>query len=106
MGTPACVRAPFAQADGRFDGTPPCVKRARRILRSGYQEEERGRMERFDIAIIGAGVGACMARECARFQAAVVVLEAGLDVAEGATRATRHRARGFRPGARHRESAL
>lgn len=45
-------------------------------------------MERFDIAIIGAGVaGACMARECARFQAAVVVLEAGLDVAEGATRA-------------------
>lgn len=45
-------------------------------------------MERFDIAIIGAGVaGACMARECARFKADVVVLEAGLDVAEGATRA-------------------
>lgn len=45
-------------------------------------------MERFDIAIVGAGVaGACVARECARFKADVVVLEAGLDVAEGATRA-------------------
>lgn len=45
-------------------------------------------MERFDIAIVGAGIaGACVARECARFKADVVVLEAGLDVAEGATRA-------------------
>lgn len=45
-------------------------------------------MERFDIAIVGAGVaGACVARECARFDARIVVLEAGLDVAEGATRA-------------------
>lgn len=45
-------------------------------------------MERFDIAIVGAGVaGACVARECARFKADVVVLEAGLDVAGGATRA-------------------
>lgn len=45
-------------------------------------------MESFDIAIVGAGVaGACIARECARFDARVAVFEAGLDVAEGATRA-------------------
>lgn len=45
-------------------------------------------MDIFDIAIVGAGVaGACVARECARFDARVVVLEAGLDVACGATRA-------------------
>lgn len=45
-------------------------------------------MESFDIAIVGAGVaGACVARECARFDARIAVFEAGLDVAEGATRA-------------------
>ena len=45
-------------------------------------------MERFDIAIVGAGIaGACTARECARFDARIAVFEAGLDVAEGATRA-------------------
>ena len=45
-------------------------------------------MDLYDVAIIGAGVaGSCAARECARYDMRVVVLEAGLDVAEGATRA-------------------
>lgn len=45
-------------------------------------------MLQFDVAIIGAGVaGCCIARECARYDMSVVVLEAGLDVADGATRA-------------------
>lgn len=45
-------------------------------------------MKLYDVAIIGAGVaGCCAARECARYRMDVVILEAGLDVAEGATRA-------------------
>lgn len=45
-------------------------------------------MNLYDVAIVGAGVaGACTARECARYRMRVVVLEGGLDVAEGATRA-------------------
>ena len=42
----------------------------------------------YDTAIVGAGViGCCVARELARYQLSVVVLEAGLDIACGATRA-------------------
>lgn len=42
----------------------------------------------YDVAIIGAGVvGCCVARELARYQPDVVVLEAGLDIASGTTRA-------------------
>ena len=42
----------------------------------------------FDVVVIGAGVaGACTARELARYDLATVVLEAGTDVACGATRA-------------------
>ena len=42
----------------------------------------------YDVAVIGAGVvGCCTARELARFDLDVIVLEAGLDVACGATRA-------------------
>lgn len=45
-------------------------------------------MREVDVAIVGAGVaGCCMARECARFALKVAVFEAGLDVADGATRA-------------------
>ncbi|MDO4501545.1 MAG: FAD-dependent oxidoreductase [Coriobacteriia bacterium] len=45
-------------------------------------------MKQYDAVIVGAGVaGACTARECARYALDVLVLEAGLDVAEGATRA-------------------
>lgn len=42
----------------------------------------------FDVVVIGAGVaGACTARELARYDLATAVLEAGTDVACGATRA-------------------
>lgn len=42
----------------------------------------------FDVVVIGAGVaGACTARELARYDLAVAVLEAGTDIACGATRA-------------------
>lgn len=42
----------------------------------------------YDVAVIGAGVvGCCTARELARFDLDIVVLEAGLDIACGATRA-------------------
>ena len=42
----------------------------------------------YDVAVIGAGVaGCCCARELARYDARVVVLEAGDDIACGATRA-------------------
>ena len=42
----------------------------------------------YDVAVIGAGVvGCCTARELARFELDVIVLEAGLDIACGATRA-------------------
>ena len=45
-------------------------------------------MREYDVAIVGAGVaGCCTARECARFSMNVAVFEAGLDVADGATRA-------------------
>lgn len=45
-------------------------------------------MREVDVAIVGAGVaGCCVARECARFALKVAVFEAGLDVADGATRA-------------------
>ena len=45
-------------------------------------------MRKVDVAIVGAGVaGCCVARECARFALKVAVFEAGLDVADGATRA-------------------
>ena len=58
-------------------------------MRVGPGSAERGDLvQRFDVAIIGAGVaGACLARELARYQLDVVVLEAGIDVANGATRA-------------------
>ncbi len=42
----------------------------------------------FDVLVIGAGVaGACTARELARFDARIAVLEAGNDIACGSTRA-------------------
>ena len=42
----------------------------------------------YDVVVIGAGVaGCCCARELARYDASVLVLEAGLDLACGATRA-------------------
>ena len=42
----------------------------------------------YDVAVIGAGViGCCTARELARYRAKVLVIEGGLDVACGATRA-------------------
>ena len=42
----------------------------------------------YDVIVIGAGViGCCTARELARFDAKVLVIEAGLDVACGSTRA-------------------
>ena len=42
----------------------------------------------YDVVVIGAGViGAATARELARFNVRVLVLEAGLDLACGATRA-------------------
>lgn len=45
-------------------------------------------MREVDVAIVGAGVaGCCVARECVRFALKVAVFEAGLDVADGATRA-------------------
>ena len=45
-------------------------------------------MREVDVAIVGAGVaGCCVARECARFALKVAVFEAGLDVADSATRA-------------------
>lgn len=41
-----------------------------------------------DVVVIGAGVaGCCTARELARYELDVLVLEAGLDIANGATRA-------------------
>lgn len=45
-------------------------------------------MQRFDVAIIGAGVAGCaVARELSRWNVRVCVFEAGLDIACGATRA-------------------
>ena len=45
-------------------------------------------MEQFDVVIVGAGVaGCCTARQAARYNMSVLVVEAGLDVAEGASRA-------------------
>ena len=42
----------------------------------------------YDVIVIGAGViGAATARELARFDVRILVLEAGLDLACGATRA-------------------
>ena len=42
----------------------------------------------YDVVVIGAGIaGACTARELARYDLAVAVLEAGTDIASGATRA-------------------
>ena len=44
--------------------------------------------DEYDVAVIGAGVaGCCCARELSRFAGSVVVLEAGDDIACGATRA-------------------
>ena len=49
---------------------------------------ENTRKRQYDVAVIGAGVvGCCTARELARFKLDVIVLEAGLDIACGATRA-------------------
>lgn len=42
----------------------------------------------YDVVVIGAGIaGSCTARELARYDLAVAVLEAGTDIASGATRA-------------------
>ncbi|MDR0515011.1 MAG: FAD-dependent oxidoreductase [Coriobacteriaceae bacterium] len=42
----------------------------------------------FDVVVVGAGVaGACAARELARFAISIAVLEAGNDIAQGASRA-------------------
>ncbi len=42
----------------------------------------------YDVVVVGAGVvGCCAARELARWDVSVLVLEAGLDIAGGATRA-------------------
>ena len=42
----------------------------------------------YDVIVVGAGViGCCLARELARYDASVLVVEGGLDVANGATRA-------------------
>ncbi len=42
----------------------------------------------FDVVVIGAGVaGSCTARELARYDVSVAVLEADGDIASGATRA-------------------
>ena len=49
---------------------------------------ENLRKSPYDVAVIGAGVvGCCTARELARFDLDIVVLEAGTDIACGATRA-------------------
>lgn len=46
------------------------------------------KLKHYDVAIVGAGVvGCCIARELSRFDAKVVVLEAGLDVADVTSRA-------------------
>ena len=53
---------------------------------SGEQQKQGGHI--YDVAVIGAGVaGCCCARELARFNLSCVVLEAGNDIACGATRA-------------------
>ena len=45
-------------------------------------------MHQYDVIVVGCGIaGACVARELSRYCVDVAVLEAGLDVAEGATRA-------------------
>lgn len=42
----------------------------------------------YDVVVVGAGVvGCCCARELARYDLSVLVVEAGLDIASGATRA-------------------
>lgn len=44
--------------------------------------------DRYDVVVVGAGiVGCCCARELARYNLNVLVVEAGLDIANGATRA-------------------
>ena len=44
--------------------------------------------ESYDVVVVGAGViGCCAARELARYNASVLVLEKGSDIANGATRA-------------------
>ena len=49
---------------------------------------ENPRKGSYDVAVIGAGVvGCCTARELARFELDIIVIEAGLDIACGATRA-------------------
>lgn len=54
----------------------------------GPAKAPAGGSRQYDVAVVGAGVaGACVARELARWQLSAVVLEAGLDVAEGASRA-------------------
>ncbi|MDO4741411.1 MAG: FAD-dependent oxidoreductase, partial [Eubacteriales bacterium] len=45
-------------------------------------------MKVYDVAVIGAGVvGCCIARELSRYSLSTIVLEAGSDIANGATRA-------------------
>ncbi|MDO4183158.1 MAG: FAD-dependent oxidoreductase [Coriobacteriia bacterium] len=46
------------------------------------------KQEAYDVVVVGAGVvGCCTARELMRYQLSVLVLEAGADIAMGATRA-------------------
>ena len=67
-------------------------------------------MREVDVAIVGAGVaGCCVARECARFALKVAVFEAGLDVADGATRANSgivHAGYDPKPGTRRRREVV
>ena len=61
---------------------------AKTATRTATRTSARTARDAYDVVVVGAGVvGAATARELARFHLRIVVLEAGLDLACGATRA-------------------
>ena len=62
--------------------------------------------ETFDIAIVGAGITGCaIARQLARFDLSICVVEAVNDIALGLQRPTAAWCTQLRSGARHRKGA-
>ena len=84
-----CLDPDLRKADEFTDSYPQYItltnERFGPFRNEGYRNPMQGE---YDVVVIGAGViGSATARELARFDVRVLVLEAGLDLACGATRA-------------------